>query len=175
MPVGDNTDLPVHLRGYVEAMGAGIPARPDDLLLRPPKRRGRQDRQQYAWTLLRGLHAGHLRPRHHRRTAQGGANHGEHPLPCGIDLSATRSRWGQSLGQKKETSENSNYRKTINIPRPSRGYFLDGRSPMLPATPHAALVRLAICIGCPTHTGISPAPFHPYIAVIPNTYAFSSA
>ena len=34
----------------------------------------------------------------------------------------------------------------INIPRPSRGYFLCGRSPMLPATPHAALVRLAICI-----------------------------
>ena len=63
----------------------------------------------------------------------------------------------------------------INIPRPSRGYFLCGRSPMLPATPHAALVRLAICIGYPTHTGISPAPFHSYIAVIPNTYAFSSA
>ena len=37
------------------------------------------------------------------------------------------------------------------------------------------LVRLAICIGCPTHAGISPAPFHSYIAVIPNTYAFSSA
>ena len=35
----------------------------------------------------------------------------------------------------------------INIPRPSRGYFLDGRSPMLPATPHAALVRSDICIG----------------------------
>ena len=60
----------------------------------------------------------------------------------------------------------------MNIPRPSRGYFLDGRSPMLPATLHAALVRLAICIGCPIHTGISPAPFHSYIAVIPNTYAF---
>ena len=43
------------------------------------------------------------------------------------------------------------------------------------ATPHATLVRLAICIGYPTHTGISPAPFHSYIAVIPNTYAFSSA
>lgn len=28
------TDLPVHLRGYVEALGAGIPVRPDDLLLR---------------------------------------------------------------------------------------------------------------------------------------------
>lgn len=27
------TDLPVHLRGYVEALGAGIPVRPDDLLL----------------------------------------------------------------------------------------------------------------------------------------------
>ena len=41
-----------------------------------------------------------------------------------------------------------NVRKNIiNIPRPSRGYFLDGRSPMLPATPHAALVRSDICIG----------------------------
>ena len=38
-------------------------------------------------------------------------------------------------------------RGIINIPRPSRGYFLDGRSPMLPATPHAALVRSDICIG----------------------------
>ena len=28
------TDLPVHLRGYVEALGVGIPVRPDDLLLR---------------------------------------------------------------------------------------------------------------------------------------------
>lgn len=28
------TDLPVHLRGYVEALGAGIPVRPDDQLLR---------------------------------------------------------------------------------------------------------------------------------------------
>ena len=28
------TDLPVHLRGYVEALGTGIPVRPDDLLLR---------------------------------------------------------------------------------------------------------------------------------------------
>lgn len=28
------TNLPVHLRGYVEALGAGIPVRPDDLLLR---------------------------------------------------------------------------------------------------------------------------------------------
>ena len=37
--------------------------------------------------------------------------------------------------------------RIINIPRPSRGYFLDGRSPMLPATPHAALVRSDICIG----------------------------
>ena len=28
------TDLPVHLRGYVEALGTGIPVRPGDLLLR---------------------------------------------------------------------------------------------------------------------------------------------
>ena len=60
----------------------------------------------------------------------------------------------------------------INIPRQSRGYFLCGRSPMLPATPHAALVRLAICIGPSTHTGISPSPFPSHIAAIPNIYTF---
>ena len=60
----------------------------------------------------------------------------------------------------------------INIPRPSRGYFLCGRSPMLPATPHAALVRLAICIGPPIHTGISPSPFPSHIAAILNIYTF---
>ena len=43
---------------------------------------------------------------------------------------------------------------------------------MLPATPHAALVRLAICIGPPTHTGISPSPFPSHIAAIPNIYTF---
>ena len=102
------TDLPVHLRGYVEALGAGIPARPDDLLLRAPERRGRENGVINARTLLGGLHAGHLRPRHHRRAAQGGANDGEHPLPCGIDLSAIRSRWGQCLGQKKVVSEDDN-------------------------------------------------------------------
>ena len=42
----------------------------------PAKRRGRQDRQQYAGSLLGGLHTGHLRPRHHRRAAQGSANNG---------------------------------------------------------------------------------------------------
>ena len=61
-----------------------------------------------ARSLLRGLHAGHLCPCHHRRTAQGGANDGEHPLPCGIDLSTIRSRWGQRLGQKKAVGENNN-------------------------------------------------------------------
>ena len=88
-----------------------------DTLSRPPphlrhhgaaKRRGCKNRVLDARSLLRRLHAGHLRPRHHRRTAQGGANHGEHPLPCGIDLSAIRSRWGQRLGQKKAASEISN-------------------------------------------------------------------
>ena len=43
---------------------------------------------------------------------------------------------------------------------------------MLPATPHAALVRLAICIGPSTHTGISPSPFPSHIAAIPNIYTF---
>ena len=63
----------------------------------------------------------------------------------------------------------------INIPRRSRGYLLYGRSPMLPATPHAALIRLAICIGCPPHTGINPSPFLSHIAVILNAYTFPSA
>ena len=64
------------------------------------------------------------------------------------------------------------FSSAINIPRQSRGYFLCGRSPMLPATPHAALVRLAICIGPSTHTGISPSPFPSHIAAIPNIYTF---
>ena len=73
-----------------------------------PERRGRENGVLDAGPLLGGFYAGHLRPRYHRRTAQGGANDGEHPLPCGIDLSATRSRWGQRLGQKKAASENGN-------------------------------------------------------------------
>ena len=72
----------------------------------------------------------------------------------------------------KNGSYQSEKRKIINIPRQSRGYFLCGRSPMLPATPHAALVRLAICIGPSTHTGISPSPFPSHIAAIPNIYTF---
>ena len=102
------TDLPVYLRGYVEALGAGIPARPDDLLLRAPEQRGCENGVLHAGPLLGGFHAGHLRPRHHRCPTQSGANNGEHPLPCGIDLSAIRSRWGQRLGQEKVVSENDN-------------------------------------------------------------------
>ena len=30
------------------------------------------------------------------------------PIPCGIDLSATRSRWGQRLGQEKATPKKRN-------------------------------------------------------------------
>ena len=66
-----------------------------------PKRRGCKNGVLHAGPLLGGFYAGHLRPRYHRRAAQGGANDGEHPLPCGIDLSAIRSRWGQRLGQEK--------------------------------------------------------------------------
>ena len=49
-----------------------------------------------------------------------------------------------------ELSLQALHKRAINIPRPSRGYFLDGRSPMLPATPHAALVRSDICMGLAT-------------------------
>ena len=77
----------------------------------PAKRRGREDRVLDAGSLLRGFHAGHLRPRYHRRPTQSRPDHGEYPIPCGIDLSAIRSRWGQRLGQEKAASENSNLRK----------------------------------------------------------------
>ena len=60
-----------------------------------------------AGPLLGRLHAGHLRPRHHRRTAQGGANDGQYPIPCCLMVSAIRSRWGQRLGQKKAAGENN--------------------------------------------------------------------
>ena len=68
-----------------------------------PEWRGRQDRQQYAGSLLGRLHTGHLRPCDHRRTAQSRPDDGQYPLPCRLMLSATRSRWGQRLGQKKAT------------------------------------------------------------------------
>ena len=69
----------------------------------PAKRRGRENGQQYARSLLRGLYAGHLRPRHHRRPTQSRPDHGEYPIPCCLTVSAIRSRWGQRLGQKKAT------------------------------------------------------------------------
>ena len=61
-----------------------------------------------AGPLLGRLHAGHLRPCDHRRPTQSRADDGEHPLPCCLMLSATRSRWGQRLGQKKAAGENNN-------------------------------------------------------------------
>ena len=76
------------------------------------KRRGCKNRVLDAWSLLRRLHVGHLRPCDHRRPTQSGANNGQYPIPCGIDLSAIRSRWGQCLGQKKAVSENNNLCKT---------------------------------------------------------------
>ena len=57
----------------------------------------------HARPLLGGLHAGHLRPRHHGRTAESSTNDGKYPVPCRINLSATRSRWGQRLGQKDKS------------------------------------------------------------------------
>ena len=66
-----------------------------------PDRRGHQDRQQYAGPLLGGLYAGHLRPRDHGRPDESRPDDGEHPLLCCLTVSATRSRWGQRLGQKK--------------------------------------------------------------------------
>ena len=77
-----------------------------------PERRGREDRQQYARSLLSGLYAGHLRPRYHRRPAESGPNHGQYPLRRCLMLSAIRSRWGQRLGQKRATGENDSFCKT---------------------------------------------------------------
>ena len=77
-----------------------------------PERRGRENRQQYAGPLLSGLHAGYLCPRHHRRAAESGPDHGQYPLRRCLILSAIRSRWGQRLGQKEAASENNNICKT---------------------------------------------------------------
>ena len=74
----------------------------------PAKRRGRENGVLDAWSLLGGVHAGHLRPRYHRRAAQSGANDGQYPIPCRLMLSAACSRWGQRLGQKKAVSKNDN-------------------------------------------------------------------
>ena len=60
---------PAHAPAGAETGGAA----PHPLSRPPPhlrdhgaaKRRGRENGQQYARTLLRRLHAGHLRPRHH--------------------------------------------------------------------------------------------------------------
>ena len=77
-----------------------------------PERRGRENRQQYARSLLSRLHAGHLRPRYHRRAAESGPDHGGYPLRRCLMLSAIHSRWGQRLGQEKATGENGNLCKT---------------------------------------------------------------
>ena len=61
-----------------------------------------------AGPLLGRLHAGHLRPRHHRRPAQSRPDDGQYPLLCRLMLSAARSRWGQRLGQKKAAGESNN-------------------------------------------------------------------
>ena len=74
----------------------------------PAKRRGRENGVLDAGSLLGGVHVGYLRPRHHRRPTESGANNGKYPIPCRLMLSATRSRWGQRLGQKKATPRNSN-------------------------------------------------------------------
>ena len=61
-----------------------------------------------AWSLLGGFHAGHLRACDHRRAAESSPDDGEHPISCRLMLSATRSRWGQRLGQKKAVPKKRN-------------------------------------------------------------------
>ena len=78
----------------------------------PPKRRGRENGQQYAGPLLGRLHPGHLCPRYHRRAAESSANHGEYPIRRYLILSAIHSRWGQRLGQKRVAGKNDNLCKT---------------------------------------------------------------
>ena len=103
---------PAHAPAGTKASGAAphpIPRSPSHLRDDgAPERRGCENGVLDAGSLLGGVHAGYLRPRYHRRAAQGGANGGEHPIPCRLMLSATRSRWGQRLGQKKAVSENGN-------------------------------------------------------------------
>ena len=106
------TDLPVHLRGYVEALGAGIPARPDDLLLRASERRGCEDRVLDAWSLLRRLHVGHLRPCDHRRPTQSGANNGQYPIPCCLMVSAIRFPLGSAFGSEKSSGRKQQLMQT---------------------------------------------------------------
>ena len=66
--------------------------------LSAPERRGRKNGVHDAGPLLGGFHAGHLRPRHHRRAAQGSANNGKYPIPCRLMLSATRLKCSPSQG-----------------------------------------------------------------------------
>ena len=74
--------------------------------------RRRKNRILYAGPLLGRLHAGHLRPRYHRRPAESGPNHGQYPLRRCLMLSAIHSRWGQRLGQKRVAGKNDNLCKT---------------------------------------------------------------
>ena len=53
--------------------------------------------------LLRGLHAGHLRPCDHRCPAQSRPDDGKYPIPCRLMVSATPPHLGQRLGQEKAT------------------------------------------------------------------------
>ena len=76
-----------------------------------PERRGCKNGVLDAWSLLGGVHAGHLRPCDHRRADESGANNGQYPLPCRLTVSTTRSRWGQRLGQKKRHLQIATYEK----------------------------------------------------------------
>ena len=63
------------------------------------ERCGRKDRIRYAGPLLRRLHPGHLRPRYHRSTENGGKYHGKHPLRCCPVIPHLGQRSGQILSQ----------------------------------------------------------------------------
>ena len=54
-----------------------------------------------AGPLLGGLHAGHLRPRHHRRPTQSRANDGQYPIPCGLDAFRYPLPLGSAFGSEK--------------------------------------------------------------------------
>ena len=76
-----------------------------------PEWRGRENGVLHAGALFRGLHAGHLRPRHNGRPAQSRPDDGEHPLPCRLMVSATRPVGVSVWVRKKRYPKNGTYEK----------------------------------------------------------------
>ena len=59
-----------------------------------------------------GLHAGHIRPCHHRRATESGANHGQYPIPCGIDAFRYPLPLGSAFGSGKSDLQKTELMKS---------------------------------------------------------------